>query len=331
MIKIKRLIILIFLTLILVSCSDKKEDKIDESFSQTDPKPIASAIDIKSTSFASSILLDSMKNNDDFSYNPTDVDDLEEIMNANFDIAIVPAILAPSIYNTTNSGVSIAAISLVNNLYALSDTQINSPKDMFGKKLLIRDMGSIYKKALDSKLSIIKGVFGIDVLFYKNIKELEDYITANDSYIAVVSEPYLSKITLSKIKNNKKSTVYNLTEIMPYLSDEKLSVDSDIVSEVVLVNNKFLKDKKSTFDRFLDDLKVTTEKLKDNPEISANIINRYDLSSDDAMNIYKNMDVVYIDGDTMKGLYNIYLDGIDKLKLDIYHGDKPSDDFYYYK
>lgn len=326
MIKIKRLLILICLTLILVSCSDKKEDKIDESFSQKDPKPIASAIDIKSTSFASSILLDSMKNNDDFSYNPTDVDDLEEIMDGNFDIAIVPAILAPSIYNTTNSGVSIAAISLVNNLYALSDTQINSPKDMFGKKLLIRDMGSMYKKALDSKLSIIKGVFGIDVLFYKNIKELEDYITANDSYIAVVSEPYLSKI-----KNNKKSTVYNLTEIMPYLSDEKLSVDSDIVSEVVIVNNKFLKDKKSTFDRFLDDLKVTTEKLKDNPEISANIINRYDLSSDDAMNIYKNMDVVYIDGDTIKGLYNIYLDGIDKLKLDIYHGDRPSDDFYYYK
>lgn len=309
-----------------MSCSDKKEEKIDESFSQTDPKPIASAIDIKSTSFASSILLDSMKNNDDFSYNPTDVDDLEEIMDGNFDIAIVPAILAPSIYNTTNAGVSIAAISLVNNLYALSDTQINSPKDMFGKKLLIRDMGSVYKKALDSKLSIIKGVFGIDVLFYKNIKELEDYITANDSYIVVVSEPYLSKI-----KNNKKSTVYNLTEIMPYLSDEKLSVDSDVVSEVVLVNNKFLKDKKSTFDRFLDDLKVTTEKLKDNPEISANIINRYDLSSGDAMNIYKNMDVVYIDGDTMKGLYNIYLDGIDKLKLDIYHGDRPSDDFYYYK
>lgn len=326
MIKIKRLIILICLTLILVSCSDKKEEKIDESFSQTDPKPIASAIDIKSTSFASSILLDSMKNNDDFSYNPTDVDDLEEIMDGNFDIAIVPAILAPSIYNTTNAGVSIAAISLVNNLYALSDTQINSPKDMFGKKLLIRDMGSVYKKALDSKLSIIKGVFGIDVLFYKNIKELEDYITANDSYIVVVSEPYLSKI-----KNNKKSTVYNLTEIMPYLSDEKLSVDSDVVSEVVLVNNKFLKDKKSTFDRFLDDLKVTTEKLKDNPEISANIINRYDLSSGDAMNIYKNMDVVYIDGDTMKVLYNIYLDGIDKLKLDIYHGDRPSDDFYYYK
>lgn len=326
MIKIKRLIIMMCLTLILVACSVKKEDKIDESFSQTDPKPIASAIDIKSTSFASSILLDSMKNNDDFSYNPTDVDDLEKIMDGNFDIAIVPAILAPSIYNTTNSGVSIAAISLVNNLYALSDTQINSPKDMFGKKLLIRDMGSVYKKALDSKLSIIKGVFGIDVLFYKNIKELEDYINANDSYIAVVSEPYLSKI-----KNNKKSTVYNLTEIMPYLSDEKLSVDSDIVSEVVLVNNKFLKDKKSTFDRFLDDLKVTTEKLKDNPEISANIINRYDLSSGDAMNIYKNMDVVYIDGDTMKGLYNIYLDGIDKLKLDIYHGDRPSDDFYYYK
>lgn len=326
MIKIKRLIIMMCLTLILVACSVKKEDKIDESFSQTDPKPIASAIDIKSTSFASSILLDSMKNNDDFSYNPTNVDDLEKIMDGNFDIAIVPAILAPSIYNTTNSGVSIAAISLVNNLYALSDTQINSPKDMFGKKLLIRDMGSVYKKALDSKLSIIKGVFGIDVLFYKNIKELEDYINANDSYLAVVSEPYLSKI-----KNNKKSTVYNLTEIMPYLSDEKLSVDSDIVSEVVLVNNKFLKDKKSTFDRFLDDLKVTTEKLKDNPEISANIINRYDLSSDDAMNIYKNMDVVYIDGDTMKGLYNIYLDGIDKLKLDIYHGDRPSDDLYYYK
>lgn len=326
MIKIKRLIILMCLTLILASCSDKKEDKIDESSGRTDPKPIASSIDIKSTSFASSILLDSMKNNDDFSYNPTNVDDLEEIMDGNFDIAIVPAILAPSIYNTTNAGVSIAAISLVNNLYALSDTQINSPKDMFGKKLLIRDMGSEYKKALDSKLSIIKGVFGIEVLFYKDIEELQDYINANDSYIAVVSEPYLSKI-----KNNEKSTVYNLAEIMPYLSDEKLSVDSDIVSEVVLVNNKFLKDKKSTFDRFLDDLKVTTEKLKDNPEISANIINRYDLSSDDAMKIYNNMDVVYIDGDTMRGLYNIYLEGIDKLKLDIYHGDRPSDDFYYYK
>lgn len=326
MIKIKRLIILMCLTLILVACTDKKEDKIDESSKQTEPKSIASSIDIKSTSFASSILLDSMKNNDEFSYNPTNVDDLEEIMNGNFDIAIVPAILAPSIYNKTNSEVSIAAISLVNNLYALSDSQINSPKDMFGKKLLLRDMGSEYKKALDSKLTIVKGVFGIDVLFYKNIEELKDYINSNDSYIAVLSQPYLSKV-----RNNEKGTVYNLDDIIPYLSDDKLNLDNDIVSEVVLVNNEFLKNKKSIFNKFLDDLKVTTEKLNDNPNISANIINRYDLSSNEAIEIYKNMEVVYIEGDTMKGLYNMYLDSIDKLKLDIYSGNRPLDDFYYYK
>lgn len=327
MTKIKKSILILTFILSLTSCKENKEvvnnDKKVE-IENPSPKPISRSIDIKSTSFASDVLLDYMKEQDNFSYNPNFTYNYDDLIKGNFDIAVVPAILAPSIYNSTNAGVKISAISLINNLYAASDSEINSPKDLYGKTLLMRDMGEEYKKAIDSKLKIFKGILGINIEYYKDLNDLEKILGGDKSYLAIVSDPILT--SLSK---REGIITYKLSDIMPFLSNESEELETDLISEVILVNNKYLRDNKKTVDKFLDDYKLATKEVKENTNILPSLINKYGLSESEIANIYESLETVYIDGDTMKAMFNIYLDGLDKLRLNIYSDNRPSDDFYY--
>lgn len=119
-----------------------------------------------------------------------------------------------------------------------------------------------------------------------------------------------------------------MLSFFPIKSNGKLD---DFISEVILVNKNFLKDNKEAFDKFLDDYKASQAKIKNDSIISTDVINKYDINNQDAINIYQNMNNVYIEGDTMVGMYNLFLDYLEKAKLNFYQGDRPSDDFYYRK
>lgn len=105
----------------------------------------------------------------------------------------------------------------------------------------------------------------------------------------------------------------------------------DFVSEVIIVNKKFAQDKKEYLDQFLKEYKNSVDKFKEKANISAETINAYDIKSDEAISIYNSMEPVYIDGDTMVGMYKLFLDSLSRVNLNLYKGDKPAEDFYYKK
>lgn len=319
-------------TLTITSCkSDKQEDnpsKKDEiqveKFDKS--KPISENIRINTTTFASDIIVDDLEKSSGNSYDIEHLSDFESIEEGNFDIAVVPAVMAANLYNETGGRVQIAAITLLNNLYATSDTDILSPKDLMGKTLLIPDLGEDYDKLIDSKLSVAKNLLGISTLYYKNFDELLRLKQENESSIAIVSQPNLYKL---RSKNDYK--LYDFSEILSFFSKQKEEGVGDFISEVIIVNKKFAQDKKEYLDQFLKEYKNSVDNFKEKANISADIINAYDIKSDEAIGIYNSMDSVYIDGDTMVGMYKLFLDSLSRVNLNLYKGDKPAEDFYYKK
>lgn len=327
MIKIKKIIFLILGICFLTSCSSFKNDKVEplNDYQNESAKPVSSKIRIKTTSFASAILLDYMESDNNLSYKVEHCKSFSEVQNGDFDIAVVPAILAPSIYNSSKQSVQISAITLLNNLYAVSKTDILTAKDLFGKSIYIQDLGDNYQQILDSKLGIFRKLFGVKIEGYKNLEELKDIIKNDDLAIAIVSQPNLSKV------HDDVYNIYSISDMLSFFSNNNDDKFDDFISEVILVNKNFIKDNKDAFDKFLADYKSSEDKIKNDYKISTDVINSYDINNQDAIDIYKNMDSVYIEGDTMVGMYNLFLDSLEKARLDLYQGDRPADDFFYRK
>lgn len=327
MIKIKKIIFIILGIFVLTSCSSfkkaTKKEALEGSHAEYS-KPVSNKIRIKTTSFSSAILLDCMKDDND-TYDVEHCKSFSEVQNGDFDIALVPAILAPSIYNSSKQSVEISAITLLNNLYAVSKSEILTPKALIGKVIYIPDLGDSYQNMIDSKLGILKKLFGVKIERYKDSQELKEILDKDDFAIAIVSEPNLSKVA------GHVDNIYRISDMLSFFPIKSNGKLDDFISEVILVNKNFLKDNKEAFDKFLDDYKASQAKIKNDSKISTDVINKYDINNQDAINIYQNMNNVYIEGDTMVGMYNLFLDYLEKAKLNFYQGDRPSDDFYYRK
>lgn len=332
MIKLRKILFVLIATVAITSCNSKKleeepkkKDEIQMEEADT-AKPVSTNIRINTTTFASDIVVDSLENSSSDSYDIEHVTDFESIEEGDYDIAVVPAIMASNLYNKTGGAVQLAAISLLNNLYATSNTEIVSPKDLIGKTLLIPNLGDNYDKLIDSKLSVARNLLGISTLYYNNFDELVNLSKENESSIAIVSQP-----NLYKLSSKKEYKIYDFSEILPLFSKQSDDGLGDFISEVIIVNKKFAQDKKEYLDQFLKDYKNSVDNFKDKGKISADAINAYDIKSDEALNIYENMEPVYIDGDTMVGMYKLFLDSLSRVNLDLYKGDKPAEDFYYKK
>ena len=333
MIKFRKILFIPILALAITSCrseeiEEEKTSKKDEIQIESDDttKPVSTDIRINTTTFASDIIVDDLENTSKDSYDIVHVSDYESIEEGDFDIAVVPAVMAANLYNETGGAVQLAAITLLNNLYALSETEILSPKDLIGKTLLIPDLGDDYDKFIESKLSVAGKLLGISTLYYKNYDELVNLSKENESSVAIVSQPNLYK--LSSKKDYKR---YDFSEISPLFSKQNDEGVGDFISEVIIVKKKFAQDNKEYLDQFLKEYKNRVDDFKENGKISADTINAYDIKSDEALNIYNSMDTVFIDGDTMVGMYKVFLDSLSRVNLDLYKGDKPAEDFYYKK
>ncbi len=332
MIKFRKTLFILILALAITSC---RSEKIEENTSENNEiqmgkeatkKPVSADIRINTTTFASDIIVDNLENSSRDAYEIEHVTDLESIKEGNFDIAVVPAVIAANLYNDTGGSVQLAAITLLNNLYALSDTEILSPKDLIGKTLLIPYLDEDYDKLIESKLAIAKNLLGISTLYYNDFEELASLSKENESSIAIVSQP-----NLFKLSSKRDYMLYDFSEILPLFSKQSDEGPGDFISEVIIVNKKFAQDKKEYLDQFLKEYKISVDNFKEKGKISADTINAYDIKSDEALDIYNRMDPVYIEADTMVGMYKLFLDSLSRVKLDLYKGDKPAEDFYYKK
>ena len=327
--RIKKIFFAILPVLFLSGCffAKNKEDKaedIQKDVIEVEKKPITKKINIKSASFASDIILDKMSKDEEKVYNITKINNYSQIESLDFDVAVVPAYQVVDLYNKTNGNIKVTAITTLNNIHIISDKQINNPKDMAGKTIMVPELNESMNKLIDSKLGFIKTLMKINTEFYNGQKDIVKNLENSENIVAFLSEPYYSK-AISK-KDYYSFDVNMAISMLPNSNNES---EGDIVSEVIIANKNYLKDHKESFDEFLKAYKSTQEEIQDQDILSQVIINNYDITNEEAIRIYKSMDNTYIDSDTMVGVFEIYLDKLEKMDKNIFSGNRPSNDLYY--
>lgn len=328
--RIKKLLIAILPILLLTGCfllKNKKTDKVDKikkEVIEVEKKPVTTKIDIKSATFASDIILDKLCKNKENPYQITKINNLAQIESLSFDIAVVPAYQVVDLYNKTDGNIKLGAITMVNNLHIISDKQINNPKDMAGKTIMVPELNESMNKLINSKLGFVKTLMRINTEFYYNQKDLVKNLDKRENIVAILSDPYYSMAL-----KNREYYSFDVNNAMEMIPNSKTDSTGDLLSEVIIVNKNYLKDNKESFDKFLLEYKKNQKLIDEKTVLSQSIINNYDITNEEAIKIYKSMENTFIDSDTMAGVFEIYMDKLENLDKNIFDGKRPSDDLYY--
>ncbi len=313
----KETILILALLSVFTSCSIKSDQEV------IDPKPIEVSektkkrdqVDVSPTSFISRLIIDNIDNKN-FNINKYKDSSYIDIENGNFDIAIVPGYLGSYFYNCTNQNIEIAGITSIDNIKLVSDSIINDQNDLKDKNLYIADPVGNLSDVVDKKLGPLNLFLKLNIEYYKNMDDIVKKLDESHNFLAIMNDPYYQKLE----DNNYYTS--DLSNWIPIAQGE-------FVSEIIIVNKDYLKNNKESFNQFLKCYKEASNKLKKDPIVNDDILNMYNLTEKEAKKAINDQNLTFIDGDTMKGTYKVFLERLKSLDTSLLGDIIPDDDFYY--
>ena len=315
--KSKKIILSLALIFLVSSCRKKEEPQapVEKPAIKEEIKEETSLINIKPGTFASKVVLENIEN-DKFDFNIDKTNNYSKIEQNDFDVAVVPGYLAPYYYNKTNGSIKIAAITATGNLYLVSDQKINNQMDYKGKNFYIADLANNLGKIVENKLGPLNFVLRLNVEYYKNLDEIVEKMENSSNYVAILADPYYTR-SLRK------------TQYVSSVDDILQMGEGDFISEVIIVNNNYLKNNEETFKDFLKSYKEASDKIDKDTRVSNDLLSTYDITEDEAKKALDRMNITYVSGQSMKEIYGKFIDKLYQIDKNIFSGDKPDDDFYY--
>ena len=313
----KKIILLLTFIILLTACRKKEEPQApaEKPAIKEEIKEQTNKINIKPGTFASKVILENIED-DKFDFNIDKTNNYSKIEQNDFDVAVIPGYLAPYYYNKTNGNIKVAAITSTGNLYLVSDQKINNQMDYKGKNFYIADLANNLDNIVENKLGPLNFVLRLNVEYYKNLDEIVEKMENSSNYVAILADPYYTR---SLRKTQYVSSV-----------DDILQMDEgDFISEVIIVNNNYLKNNEETFKDFLKSYKESSDKIGKNTRLSNDLLSTYDITEDEAKKALDRVNITYVNGQSMKEIYGKFIDQLYQLDKNIFSGDKPVDDFYY--
>lgn len=262
-------------------------------------------------------------------YNISLAQDTEEITsnftNGDLDIASLPLDSAARLYNKTQGGISIIAITSDAMFYLIENgDDIKSIADLKGKNILTAGKGTLAEYTLAYILENSNLKAGEDV----TIEYVADYTDAlskaeDSSYdVVLLPEPYATALTQ---KNSDFKIKINL-----YEEWEKITNGASIPSNVIAVRSDYLKDNKSIVDNFLKEYAESTKNVTENMESISTLLEKYEITKPEMTEtIIKNLKPVFITGADMKKQADYFLKIIGEVNTDAIGGNLPDNSFYY--
>ena len=311
------------LAILLVATACKKEEPVEETNKEVievekDEKPISNEANIKAMTFASKLIMDNIKDNDNISYIVGFDKTYSKIEQGDFDVAIVPAYLGPYFYQKNDQNIKLGAITQTGNIFMISDTAINDKTDLKGKNVYVPDPVGNLSKVINEKIGTVNLFLRLNIEYYKDMGQILDKMDQSSNFLSILSNPYYTKAM------NEQYYVSKISDILPINED-------DFLTEIIIVNGDYLVNHKKDFNEFLASYKNAIDKLNNNPDINEALLKEYDLSKDDAKLAIKRTTNTFIDGDTMKGSYEVFLDRLSEVDDSLIGEIKPTDEFYYKK
>ena len=301
----------------LAACSKKDNQELVETnqVEVEEKVPEKDSINLKASSFLSKLIAYNMEEGvlDIKLSNDSNYTDIE---NGDFDIAVVPGYLGPYFYNTTNQDIMLAGISSTDDIKLVSDQLISNQNDLKGKNLYIADPVGNLSKAIDKKIKPVNIFLKINAEYYTSMRAVTDKVENGSNFITIMTDPYYGKIL------DKGYYISDLASLLPIAKGE-------FVSEIVIVNKKYLENNKEEFETFLESYKKATKKISENPSIPDELLDYYGISEDQAKAALERQNPTFIEADTMRGTYQVFLDRLNSIDKSLLGEIKPGDDFYY--
>lgn len=243
------------------------------------------------------------------------------------DVAAAPTNLAATLYNKTNKGVKLAAVTTLGVLYAVDSggAEIRSVADLKGRTVYASGQGATPEYALDYILSRNGLTPGKDVkVVYKaEHAELASLAIAGRADIAVLPEPFVTQVLL---KNKKAKIALDLTEEWDRAADGK----SVLTMGCLIATKKFAGQNKKALDAFLKDYQASAQYANSNAQQTAALSEKYGIMpAAVAQKAIPNCAIVYLDGSEMKEKVSAFLGILYRFNPKSVGGRLPEDDFYY--
>lgn len=313
----KKIILLLTFILLLTACRKKEEPQapVEKPAIKEEIKEETSLINIKPGTFASKVIIENI-DDDKFDFNIDKTNNYSKIEQNDFDVAVVPGYLAPYYYNKTNGNIKVAAITSTGNLYLVSDKKINNQMDYKEKNLYIADLANNLGKIVENKLGPLNFVLRLNVEYYKNLDEIVEKMENSTNYVAILADPYYTR-SLRK------------TQYVSSIDDLLQMGEGDFISEVIIVNNTYVENNEENFKDFLESYKEASDKIDKDTRVSNDLLSTYDITEDEAKKALDRMNITYVSGQSMKEIYEKFIDKLYQIDKNIFSGDKPDDDFYY--
>lgn len=275
--------------------------------------PKMASIDVHPMSFASKIIMDKM-----------DVDHIEisseknysKIENGDFDIAMVPAYLGPYFYNRTGGEIKIAAITQAGNIHMVSDKKISGQADYRNKNFYLPDLAGNLRSIVDKKIGPLNLILRLNIEYYKSMDDILDKMDKTSDYVAILSEPFYTK-------------ALRTTHYVSKVSDLLPVSDAEFLTEIVIVNEKYLSENKEDFDKFLEAYKKSLEDLKTTKDVPENTQKDYELTKKEAELSIERSNFDFVDGEQMEKSFESFMDKLEQADAKIFDGERPGEDLYY--
>ncbi len=329
--KIISILLVLILMLALAGCgSAKNTDKNAES--KPNLKDIKCNVYTISgpTGIGMASLMDASKNGKaglDYNFNIVGSNDeiVAKIANGEADIAAVATNLASTLYNKTNSNVTVLAINTLGvlNLVAKGEN-VTAVSDLKGKTIYSTGQGANPEYIITYILEKNGLTVGKDVelKFVSQPSELVTQVAQNEKAIVIAPQPVATTIT---VKDAAAKIVLNINDEWDKVTDTQL------VMGCVIARNDFIKENPQAVKEFLKEYKNSINAVNSDLDTAAALCEEYTLAPSAAIakKAIPYCNIVFQEGNTMKKNLSAYLEFLFKKSPSSIGGSLPKDGFYY--
>ena len=240
------------------------------------------------------------------------------------DVACVPTNLASTLYNKTNGGIRVCAVTTLGVLYLMDASgEINSIADLKGKSIGATGEGSNPEYILNYILEKngLKPGEDVEITYYAEHSELASLMLSGDVKTAMLPVPFATQVQM-------KLEGVNAIDLQAEWA--KVS-ETEIAQGVIITTAKYAEEHKDALDRFLADFAASSEYAVNNAAEDAAIIEELGIIPNAALaqKAIPGCNIVYIDGSRMKSLVSDFLSVLYQANPKSVGGALPDDDFYY--
>ena len=246
------------------------------------------------------------------------------------DILAVPANLGSVLYNKTQGGVKMLAVSTLGVLYMVEKggETVTDIKSLAGKTIYATGKGATPEYALTYLLARNGLELGkdVNVEWKSEPTEIVAQMAAQDSAVAMLPQPF---VTTAQAKSESLRVALDLTEEWDALQADS-DTPSTLVTGVVVARTEFAEDHPEVISNFLDYYQQSVEYVNANVEEAAQLVGQYEIvTAEVAQKALPECNIVFIEGAEMKEKLSGYLSVLFEQNPQSVGGALPNDTFYF--